>query len=80
MVYLEAKDGWHRHPFTISSAPHEDVLRVTVKALGDYTARLQELIEPGMPAVIGGPTDASATGREPTSRSGSQAASAWRRF
>ena len=31
------------------------VLRVTVKALGDYTSRLQELIEPGMPAVIGGP-------------------------
>jgi predicted ferric reductase len=55
MVYLEAKDGWHRHPFTISSAPHEDVLRVTVKALGDYTSRLRELIEPGMPAVVGGP-------------------------
>jgi predicted ferric reductase len=55
MVYLEAKDGWHRHPFTISSAPHEDVVRVTVKALGDYTARLQHLVEPGMPAVIGGP-------------------------
>jgi len=55
MVYLEAKDGWHRHPFTISSAPHEDVVRVTVKALGDYTSRLLQLIEPGMPAVIGGP-------------------------
>ncbi len=55
MVYLEAKDGWHRHPFTISSAPHEGVLRVTVKALGDYTSRLKDLIEPGMPAVIGGP-------------------------
>lgn len=55
MVYLEAKDGWHRHPFTISSAPHEGVLRVTVKALGDYTSRLQQLLEPGMPAVIGGP-------------------------
>ena len=55
MVYLEAKDGWHRHPFTISSAPHEDKLRVTIKALGDYTSRLHELIEPGMPAVIGGP-------------------------
>jgi predicted ferric reductase len=55
MVYLEAKDGWHRHPFTISSAPREDVLRVTVKALGDYTSRLQELLEHGMPAVIGGP-------------------------
>jgi len=55
MIYLEAKDGWHRHPFTISSAPHEDVVRFTVKALGDYTSRLQELVEPGMPAVIGGP-------------------------
>ena len=55
MVYLEAKDGWHRHPFTIASAPHEGVVRVTVKALGDYTSRLQELVEPGMPAVIGGP-------------------------
>jgi predicted ferric reductase len=55
MVYLEAKDGWHRHPFTITSAPHEDVVRITVKALGDYTSRLTELVEPGMPAVIGGP-------------------------
>jgi predicted ferric reductase len=55
MIYLEAKDGWHRHPFTISSAPREGLLRVTVKALGDYTSRLAELIEPGMPAVIGGP-------------------------
>jgi predicted ferric reductase len=26
-----------------------------VKALGDYTSRLRRLIEPGMPAVIGGP-------------------------
>ncbi|MDX6701227.1 MAG: hypothetical protein QOF26_1453, partial [Baekduia sp.] len=26
MVYLEAKDGWHRHPFTITSAPHEGLL------------------------------------------------------
>ncbi len=55
MVYLEAKDGWHRHPFTISSAPHEEVVRITVKALGDYTSQLQQNIEPGMPAVIGGP-------------------------
>jgi predicted ferric reductase len=55
MVYLEGKDGWHRHPFTIASAPHEGVIRVTVKALGDYTSRLSEIVEPGMPAVIGGP-------------------------
>jgi predicted ferric reductase len=55
MIYLEAKDGWHRHPFTIASAPHEGVIRVTVKALGDYTSNLMEIVEPGMPAVIGGP-------------------------
>lgn len=55
LVYIEAKDGWHRHPFTIASAPAEDVVRVTVKALGDYTSSLRDLLEPGMPAVIGGP-------------------------
>ncbi len=55
MVYIESKDGWHRHPFTIASAPHEGVVRVTVKALGDYTSRLRDILEPGMPAVIGGP-------------------------
>lgn len=55
MVFLEGKDGWHRHPFTIASGPREEVVRVTVKALGDYTARLRQTVEPGMPAVIGGP-------------------------
>lgn len=55
MIYLEGKDGWHRHPFTLASAPHEDVVRVTIKALGDYTARIQRVLEPGMPAVIGSP-------------------------
>ena len=55
MVHLEAKDGWHRHPFTISSAPRDGVVQITVKALGDYTSQLQHLVEPGMPAVIEGP-------------------------
>ena len=55
LIYIEAKDGWHRHPFTIASAPAERLLRVTVKGLGDYTSRLRELLEPGMPAVVGGP-------------------------
>jgi predicted ferric reductase len=55
MIYIEAKDGWHRHPFTISSAPSERIVRITVKALGDYTSRLHEIVEPGMPAVIGAP-------------------------
>jgi len=54
LIYIEGKDGWHRHPFTIASAPGEDNVRVTVKALGDFTSSIQRLIEPGMPAVIGG--------------------------
>ncbi|MES1248378.1 MAG: ferredoxin reductase family protein [Actinomycetota bacterium] len=54
MLYLEGKDGWHRHPFTISSGRDEELVRVTVKALGDTTSRAH-LVEPGMPAVLGGP-------------------------
>jgi predicted ferric reductase len=55
LVYIEAKDGWHRHPFTLAGAPGEDHVRFTVKGLGDYTRALPDLLEPGMPAVIGGP-------------------------
>jgi len=42
------------HPFTISSAPHEDVLRVTVKASGDFTRALFGNLKPGMDAVVEG--------------------------
>jgi predicted ferric reductase len=42
------------HPFTISSAPHEDVLRVTVKASGDFTRELFARLEPGMDAIVEG--------------------------
>lgn len=54
ILYLEGKGGWHRHPFSITSGAHEELVRVTVKALGDFTSRIQDLVEPGMPAVIGG--------------------------
>src|SRR5205823_216212 len=36
-------------------APHEGILRFTVKGLADYTSRLHEAVQPGMPAVVGGP-------------------------
>jgi predicted ferric reductase len=42
------------HPFTIASAPHEDVLRVTVKASGDFTRALFTHLQPGMDAVVEG--------------------------
>jgi predicted ferric reductase len=42
------------HPFSITSAPGESTLRITVKAVGDYTRALRAL-EPGVEAVVEGP-------------------------
>jgi predicted ferric reductase/mono/diheme cytochrome c family protein len=42
------------HPFSITSAPHERELRITVKAVGDYTRALRRL-EEGAEAVVEGP-------------------------
>jgi predicted ferric reductase len=42
------------HPFSITSAPSEERLRITVKAVGDYTRALRTL-EPGVAAVVEGP-------------------------
>ena len=55
MIYLETKEGWQRHPFSISGSAGEPHIRITVKALGDHTARLPEAVLPGMPAVVSGP-------------------------
>lgn len=55
MLFLEGLDGWHRHPFTITGSPGDEDLRFAIKALGDGTAQLQDAVQPGMPAVIGGP-------------------------
>jgi predicted ferric reductase len=42
------------HPFTLSSNPKEDHLRITVKALGDYTSQLQTTLKQGMKAYVEG--------------------------
>ena len=42
------------HPFTISSAPHEDVLRITVKASGDFTRELFARLKAGTDAIVEG--------------------------
>ncbi len=42
------------HPFTISSAPHEDVLRLTVKACGNFTRDLFANLKAGTAASIEG--------------------------
>ena len=55
LVNLEAKDRWHKHPFTIASGPDEEQVRITVRAAGDFTSSIGDLVEPGMPAVISSP-------------------------
>ncbi len=55
MLYLESKFGWRRHPFTISSSPDEEVLHFTIKALGDDTGEVQQIVQVGMPAMVCGP-------------------------
>lgn len=48
-------DLWlQEHPFSISMAPGGSELRLTVKAVGDFTAMLQR-IKPGAPVIIDGP-------------------------
>ncbi|MBI5842921.1 MAG: ferredoxin reductase family protein [Chloroflexi bacterium] len=43
------------HPFTISSAPREENLRVSIKASGDWTQHLHEHLKPGATAYVDGP-------------------------
>jgi predicted ferric reductase len=47
--------GWFQaHPFSLSAAPKKDRLRITVKVLGDHSARLQR-IRPGTRVLAEGP-------------------------
>ena len=41
--FLNGRGWWHGHPFSLSSAPNGEWLRITVKALGDDTRALQRL-------------------------------------
>lgn len=44
-----------QHPFTMSSHPHDDTLRVTIKSLGDYTNGLSAKVTVGDVARVEGP-------------------------
>lgn len=41
------------HPFTLTSAPHEDTLSLHIRAAGPWTTRLRELYSPESVAEIG---------------------------
>jgi predicted ferric reductase len=55
IVRFLTRDGWWRgHPFSLSSAPNGRWLRITVKAMGDDSTRLQR-IPVGTKAFLEGP-------------------------
>lgn len=45
---------WEAHPFSISNTPDGGKVRLTIKAVGDFTARIPAL-KPGAPVLIDGP-------------------------
>ena len=54
-VTIDAAGFREAHPFTISSGAGEDVLRFTMKVLGDYTRRVRDDLAAGADAAIEGP-------------------------
>jgi len=46
---------WQAHPFSFSSQPGQDYLRITIKNLGDFTGGLADRLRPGMPVLLDGP-------------------------
>lgn len=46
---------WHQHPFSVSAAPTNDTLRITVRALGAGTRQLCDELRPGTRVAIEGP-------------------------
>ncbi len=45
---------WQPHPFSLSKAANGAHIRISIKALGDYTKRIQDL-QPGISVIIEGP-------------------------
>jgi len=52
--FLDRRRIWSAHPFSLSAAPDGSSLRITVKNLGDHTARLAD-VRPGTRVVAEGP-------------------------
>ena len=58
--FLTRDRWWEAHPFSLSAAPDGRRLRITVKGLGDFTARLRA-IPPGTRVIAEGPFGAFTT-------------------
>lgn len=54
LLKLPRGTGWSEaHPFTVTSRPHEDFLKITVKRIGDFTTALHSIPLPGDVQVSG---------------------------
>jgi len=52
--FLDRRGWWQSHPYSLSAPARADVLRITVKALGDHTAEIAQL-RPGTRVWAEGP-------------------------
>lgn len=52
--FLDKKRWWEEHPFSLSSAPKDNLLRITVKDVGDFTHEIHGL-KKGTPILLDGP-------------------------
>jgi predicted ferric reductase len=52
--FLDRHRWWQSHPFSLSLAPNRRHLRLTVKAIGDFSSSVSS-IKPGTPVLIEGP-------------------------
>jgi predicted ferric reductase len=67
--FLDRSHWWSSHPYSLSAAPADDVLRITVKDLGDHSRALARL-RPGTRVVAEGPYGAFTSGAASSGRTG----------
>lgn len=65
--FFKTEKGSEEHPFTISSPPGSELVRVTAKVLGDWTARIPQ-ISPGDSVAVDGPYGLFTLNRLPVGR------------
>lgn len=53
--FLDFRLAWEAHPFSFSQVADGRELRITVKALGDFTAALPKKLKPGTFVLVDGP-------------------------
>lgn len=54
-VFLKIAGMPEKHPFSLSSSPHQTDLRISAKQIGDYTQELPQILQKTQPATLYGP-------------------------